>query len=84
MTTRRLKTVTNRLSSKTDKHIPFSIEPLFYCQFILTYFCLNRHVPFRMDSIPTEGDRAFRKRRTLRVEGFDNEEYYAIVSEHHC
>lgn len=33
-----------------------------------------------MDSIPTEGDRAYRKRRTLRVEGFDNEEYYAIVS----
>lgn len=31
-----------------------------------------------MDSIPTEGDRAYRKRRTLRVEGFDNEEYYAI------
>ena len=33
------------------------------------------------DLIPKEGDQGFRKRKTLKLEGFDDEEYYAIVSE---
>ena len=32
------------------------------------------------DLIPKEGDQGFRKRKTLKLEGFDDEEYYAIVS----
>ena len=32
------------------------------------------------DVIPREGDKAFKKRRTLKLEGFDDDEYYAIVS----
>ena len=31
------------------------------------------------DVIPKPGDKAYKKRKTLKLEGFDDEEYYAIV-----